>query len=177
MHLDEHFRIKQIPFNDKEKSLLYSLILIASIVGVALGVGLAVAADKPFLGIGLVVISLLATVVGLFVIRRRQRESWQCVTSTVIDREIIPLVLSGSQAGTCVFRLLCEFTFDGVKVQTTPVLFWFKSDFGRTEKLLQRLIDQDQQCQLWVKPQEPRHTEIYSGGWRDRLIYGKRDAI
>ncbi len=117
---------------------------------------------------------LVVMFVSLWYGGRRARRNWQRVQARVLNKEIYEDVgyADGAEPGkTWFFTLLCEFDLNGETYRVTPS-FWrsFATKSG-VERFLEKVVNRNGLCELWVNPQNPLETELLGRDVKDALLH------
>lgn len=135
--------------------------------------------DSPLLGhtmgwLGVMAAGLIVALVSLLYSGRRTRRNWQRVQARVLDKEIyedFSYTGDDEPGKTWFFTLLCEFELGGQTYRVTPS-FWrsfgTKSGVGR---FLEKVVNRNGLCELWVNPQNPLETEVVGRDVKDVMLH------
>ncbi|MDD5260513.1 MAG: hypothetical protein PHD76_01565 [Methylacidiphilales bacterium] len=168
--------IQLIPYDDPSKPMRVQTNLYA-LVGVLVFLGgfllFLQKHDRIYLCVAVVALGLAC--LGLLFVGRSKRRGWQRLNAVCIDREHkrCHRIGGGAASGgyTWAFRLLCKFEFEGTEYSVTPG-FWrsFASEKGLL-RFLEKTINGDGICALYVNPQNPLQTEFSGGDLADWLLH------
>lgn len=160
-------RFKEDPGNTSVETnypgLLGAIIFVAGIALMFL--------TENFYFILLSVSGLLFAMLAVWLKARRKRSAWRKVKANCLDREI-RRVRTPQGGYTWIFRLRCEFDFEGRHYEIAPEPYWttFISEKSLL-KFLDEIIAADGSCWLYVNPAEPEQTELVGNGVKDWLLH------
>jgi len=170
---DELFRIKAIePATAVSENSVCSMITwLVTLTGIIAFSWLAVVRASGTYA-GMAALSVLLGFIAVVGCVRYSRRGWRRIGAKVLDQEIVRIGLKQDYT----FRLLCEIQFGGETLQVTPMPNWQRKQLAGTEAILAKAIDHNQQCWLWVNPEDPRQADLSLGGIRDFAIFGYRQG-
>jgi len=163
--------IKEIPFTELNKPIKTNWGALLGAVGFFAGIYLLISSkESTYLIIS--AIGFVTALLSLLTSGRKERKNWQKITAKCIDIEIAEVLNSrGAGKPSWGLRTLCEFYYQDKTDQVTPS-FW--RTFASEQGLLSFLNDKiaaDNTILLYVSPENPLQTEIWSDDIKDKLLH------
>jgi len=88
---------------------------------------------------------------------------WIKLRAKVVDREIRrvqEMDADGPGRYFWVFRFVCEFNHRALKYRVTPLIPYAYQKEGKLRNKLAELVDANDECRLWVNPENPLETVL-----------------
>jgi hypothetical protein len=167
------WRIQWIPWQDPGKPEVIKPNNPLPLLGILMfigGIALAVEKEPVWFGIGVSISGLAVAMLGVILSATKQYSTWVKIPDAkVIDREVGEALgdPESPSSTTWVYRLLCEFAYNGQVYRVTPESSHFTA--FNTKRAVKKYLDEritfDGYCTLWVDPNNPLHAIFHKKKW------------
>jgi hypothetical protein len=179
------WRIQMIPYDDTSRPMTMNLSGVLAIVpavgalGFISGLAMATYNQTKYGRSGLIItgLSFMATLCGIWLKARGERQGWDVAPGRCVDRELrkvwipAPVGSSGGSWGW-LWRIVCEYEYIGIPYHVTPEVYWANLNSEEAAlKFLEERISPNGECMLRIDPKNPLRTELLDQGIKDKLLF------